>query len=63
MGCYGGRWGQATKSVGLGWTSLVSPFSPIFLHFPPFFLGSFRPCTPPPALLPIKTMFFDLFSP
>ena len=45
MGCYGGRWGQITKVVGLRWTGLVSPFSPIS---PPFFLGSFRPCTPPP---------------
>ena len=32
-GCCGGRWGQITKIVGLGWTGLVSPFSPIFPHF------------------------------
>ena len=61
MGCYGGRWGQITKSVGLGWTGLVSPFSPIFPHFS---LEAFANAPPPPiALLPIKTMFFDLFSP
>ena len=37
---------------------------PIFPHFPPFFLRSFHQCNPPPlALLPIRTMFFDLFSP
>ena len=60
MGCYGGRWGQITKSVGLGWTGLVSPFSPIFPHFS---LGAFTNAPPPPALLPIKTMFFGLFSP
>ena len=62
-----GKWGgggQITRIVGLGWTGLVSPFSPIFDHFPTFFLRSFHQCTPPPlALLPIKTMFFALFSP
>ena len=65
VGCYGGRWGQITKSVGLGWTGLVSPFFPhfIFPHFPPFFLGSFHQCTPTIALVPIKTMFSALSSP
>ena len=36
---------------------------PIFSHFPPFFLGSFQQYTPTIALVPIKTMFFGLFSP
>ena len=65
MGCYGGSWGQITRIVGLGWTGLVSPFSPIFDSFPPFFLRSFHQCTPPPhkALLPIKTVFVGLFQP
>ena len=46
MGCYGGRWGQITKSVGLGWTGLVSPFFPISPHFS---LGAFTNAPPPPT--------------
>ena len=63
MGCYGGRWGQITKIVGLGWTGLVShfpPFSPIVPHFFPRELSPMHPT--PLALSPIKTMFFFAFS-
>ena len=38
---------------------LFSPFPP---HSPPFFLGSFHPCNPPIALLPIESTSCDLFS-
>ena len=55
MGCYGGRWGQIAKKCGARVDWFGFPSSP---HFPPFFLGSFRQCIPPIALLPIKTMFF-----
>ena len=61
MWYYGGRWGQITKSVGLVWTGLVSPFCPIP---PPIFPWELSPMHPHPiALLSMKTMFFDLFSP
>ena len=43
------------KIVGPGWTS---PFSPIF----PRELSPMQPPPPPLALLPMRTMFFDLFS-
>ena len=60
MGCYGGEVGANNKKCGarVDWFGF-----PIFPHFPPFFLGCFHQCTPTIALLPIKTMFFGLFSP
>ena len=66
MGCYGGRWGQITKSVGLGWTGLVSPFSPISPHFSPFspiFPWELSPIHPPHSLAANQNHVFGLFSP
>ena len=66
MGCYGGKWGQITKIVGLGWTGLVSPFSPIFPISPHFSLGAFTnaaPPSPPPSLVANQNHFsFLTFS-
>ena len=48
MGGNGVLWGevgQITKILGLGWTGLISPFSPIFLHLSS---GAFTNATPPP---------------
>ena len=75
MGGNGGKWGKQggnggkrgemgenNKNCGARMEGIGPPNSP---HFPPFFLRSFHQCNPPPpqALLPIKPLFFDLFSP
>ena len=44
VGCYGGRWGEITTNVGLGWTGLVSTFPPISPHFSS---GAFANAPPP----------------
>ena len=70
IGGNGVLWGEVganNKNCGAGVDWFGFPISPHFPPFPPFFLGSFHQCSPPPpppiALLPIRTMFFDLFSP